>query len=248
LRSWRLGRMCPPLCGGFQARRHPHRRTFPRPRRRQLVRRRPRRRPRSRRRRTAGRRYLPHAVRSSRRHRPRVIVSSSRSARRATTGCGASRPFSVARSRMVISARSSTARSPSFSKRSRRRNWARQPNPESRPLSVPGRIARPPRHTASYIKRSAWRHDGGQCAFVSKDGRRCTERAFLEFHHVRPYALGGPTTAENISLRCRRHNQYEAELVFGPRTKRAWRATPDDLTQLADPGTAGSRDRDNSWS
>jgi hypothetical protein len=73
------------------------------------------------------------------------------------------------------------------------------------------------RHTPSYIKRSAWQHDGGQCAFVSKDGRRCTERAFLEFHHVRPYALGGPTSVENISLRCRRHNQYEAELVFGPR-------------------------------
>jgi hypothetical protein len=75
------------------------------------------------------------------------------------------------------------------------------------------------RHTASHIKRSAWRHDGGQCGFVSKDGRRCTERAFLEFHHIRPYALGGPTTVENISLRCRRHNQYEAELVFGPRTR-----------------------------
>jgi hypothetical protein len=80
-----------------------------------------------------------------------------------------------------------------------------------------GRLAS--RHTASHIKRSAWRHDGGQCAFVSKDGRRCTERAFLEFHHIRPYALGGPTSTENISLRCRRHNQYEAELVFGPRTR-----------------------------
>jgi hypothetical protein len=76
------------------------------------------------------------------------------------------------------------------------------------------------RHTASHIKRSAWAHDGGQCGFVSKDGRRCTERAFLEFHHIRPHALGGPTSVENISLRCRRHNQYEAELVFGPRTRR----------------------------
>jgi hypothetical protein len=80
-----------------------------------------------------------------------------------------------------------------------------------------GRLAS--RHTASHIKRSAWRHDGGQCAFVSKDGRRCTERTYLEFHHIRPHALGGPTSAENISLRCRRHNQYEAELVFGPRTR-----------------------------
>ena len=41
-------------------------------------------------------------------------VSSSRSARRATTSCDAFRPFSVARSRMVIWAQSSTGRSPSF--------------------------------------------------------------------------------------------------------------------------------------
>jgi len=70
-----------------------------------------------------------------------------------------------------------------------------------------------PRHD----KRVVWQHDRGQCAFVSRDGHRCTERAFLEFHHVKAFALGGPTTAENLSLRCRRHNQYEAELVFGPR-------------------------------
>ena len=31
-----------------------------------------------------------------------------------------------------------------------------------------------------------------------------------------PYAKGGLATVRNISLRCRRHNQYEAELVFGP--------------------------------
>ena len=73
------------------------------------------------------------------------------------------------------------------------------------------------RDVARDVKRSAWRRDGGQCAFVSADGHRCTERAFLEFHHVQPHALGGPATADNISLRCRRHNQYEAELVFGTR-------------------------------
>jgi hypothetical protein len=73
------------------------------------------------------------------------------------------------------------------------------------------------RDVARDVKRSAWRRDGGQCAFVSADGHRCTERAFLEFHHVQAYALGGPATADNISLRCRRHNQFEAELVFGRR-------------------------------
>jgi len=97
--------------------------------------------------------------------------------------------------------------------------------PRTPPVVRPGadnqvsRSRLPSRHTASHVKRSAWRHDGAQCAFVSKNGRRCTERAFLELHHIRPYALGGPATTENISLRCRRHNQYEAELVFGPRTR-----------------------------
>jgi hypothetical protein len=75
----------------------------------------------------------------------------------------------------------------------------------------------PSRHTPSHVKRAAWRRDGGQCGFVAHDGQRCTERTFLEFHHLQPYAQGGLATVENISLRCRRHNQYEAELVFGTR-------------------------------
>jgi hypothetical protein len=72
------------------------------------------------------------------------------------------------------------------------------------------------RHIPADVQRATSEHDGDQCAFVSKDGQRCTERAFLEFHHIRLYALGGQATVDNISLRCRRHNQYEAELVFGP--------------------------------
>src|SRR6266581_3453064 len=70
------------------------------------------------------------------------------------------------------------------------------------------------------VKRVIWRKDAGQCAFVASDGRRCAEKAFLEFHHVHAHALGGPPTVENISLRCWRHNQYEAELIFGPRARR----------------------------
>ena len=74
----------------------------------------------------------------------------------------------------------------------------------------------PSRDIPRHIKRAAERRDGGQCAFVSPDGHRCTERTFLEFHHIVPYARGGLATVENISLRCRRHNQYEAQLIFGP--------------------------------
>jgi hypothetical protein len=76
------------------------------------------------------------------------------------------------------------------------------------------------------VRRAAWRKDGGQCGFVSKAGVRCGERSFLEFHHLRPYARGGPASVDNISLRCRRHNRYEAELVFGPRASARVRAVP----------------------
>jgi hypothetical protein len=70
------------------------------------------------------------------------------------------------------------------------------------------------------VKRAAWQRAAGQCAFVSASGRRCTERTFLEFHHVQAYAKRGPATAENISVHCFRHNQYEAERLFGPYRRR----------------------------
>jgi hypothetical protein len=79
--------------------------------------------------------------------------------------------------------------------------------------------ARPSRHIPRAVVREVHRRDGHQCTFVSKDGHRCSEQVFLEKHHaVVPYAEGGPATVENISLHCWRHNQFEAERIFGPRT------------------------------
>ncbi len=74
------------------------------------------------------------------------------------------------------------------------------------------------RHIPAKVKRAVWLRDGGRCAFVGSHGRRCTEQGFLECHHVTPYAAGGVSTADNIQLRCRAHNGYEAERYFGPRT------------------------------
>lgn len=75
------------------------------------------------------------------------------------------------------------------------------------------------RHVPAEVKRAVWLRDLGRCAFVSPDGRRCNERAFVEFHHVRPYAAGGEATAANIQLRCRRHNAYEARVFFDEATR-----------------------------
>jgi hypothetical protein len=71
------------------------------------------------------------------------------------------------------------------------------------------------RHIPALVKRKVWRRDDGRCAYTGRDGR-CAERSFLEYHHVRPYAVGGAATAANIELRCRAHNAYEASLFFEP--------------------------------
>ena len=69
------------------------------------------------------------------------------------------------------------------------------------------------RHIPKAIKRQVWKRDAARCAFVGADGSRCAETNFLEFHHVKPYARGGATTPENLELRCRAHNAYEAGLL-----------------------------------
>jgi hypothetical protein len=70
------------------------------------------------------------------------------------------------------------------------------------------------RHIPAEVKRAVWLRDVGRCAFVGAGERRCDERRFVEFHHVHPYAAGGEATIENIELRCRRHNDYEARVYF----------------------------------
>jgi len=71
------------------------------------------------------------------------------------------------------------------------------------------------RYIAAKVRRAVWRRDSGACAFVSKSRRRCNERAFVQFHHIDPYGVGGEATVDNIQLRCRAHNAYEGELFYG---------------------------------
>ena len=69
------------------------------------------------------------------------------------------------------------------------------------------------RHVPAEVQRFVWNRDEGRCSFVGSNGR-CSETSFLQFHHEDPFAMGGPPTVANISLRCAAHNRYEAELFF----------------------------------
>jgi hypothetical protein len=74
------------------------------------------------------------------------------------------------------------------------------------------------RYIPAAVRRAVWERDEGQCTFVGEGGR-CTERAFLEFHHRVPFADGGASTIENLALACKGHNAYEADR-FAPMTVR----------------------------
>jgi hypothetical protein len=94
-----------------------------------------------------------------------------------------------------------------------KRKYAATPTPRTQPGS-PATSANA-RYVPAHIRRAVWERDGARCTFVSESGHRCEERKWLEFDHVDPVAFGGKASIEGIRLRCRVHNQFEAERVFG---------------------------------
>jgi 5-methylcytosine-specific restriction endonuclease McrA len=71
------------------------------------------------------------------------------------------------------------------------------------------------RHIPARVRRAVRARDGNQCTYVAHNSHRCQERRFLEFDHIEPVARGGKSTVDNLQLRCRAHNQYEAEQAYG---------------------------------
>ena len=72
------------------------------------------------------------------------------------------------------------------------------------------------RYISQSIKREVWRRDDGQCAYIDPHTkRRCSSKHRLEIDHAQPFALDGKTTAENLRLTCKAHNQLFAIAIFG---------------------------------
>jgi hypothetical protein len=71
------------------------------------------------------------------------------------------------------------------------------------------------RYIAAEVRRVVFEREGGSCAFVGEDGRRCGSKRWLEYHHREPFACGGPATADNLTLYCHAHNKLQAKRDFG---------------------------------
>jgi 5-methylcytosine-specific restriction endonuclease McrA len=81
--------------------------------------------------------------------------------------------------------------------------------------SAGGQSAQRTRHVPAAVAREVYVRDGGCCTFVSRHGRRCGSREFLELDHEKPWAEGGESSVRNLRLRCRAHNQQSAREHFG---------------------------------
>ena len=97
-----------------------------------------------------------------------------------------------------------------------KRRFAQTKKPRSSALDAERKAEAWSRYNPRAVVREVYARDGGQCTFVSPDGRRCQSREHLELHHEDPFALGGPPTVENLRLLCHTHNALLAERDFGP--------------------------------
>ncbi len=86
-------------------------------------------------------------------------------------------------------------------------------------VEKPRGSANPPRdgsrHVPAKIARAIWKRSGGRCECILPNGERCEATRALELDHIRPYALGGEPTEENLRIACRECNQLAARRAFG---------------------------------
>jgi len=133
------------------------------------------------------------------------------------------------------------ALSPGSSRNSAVKAGAELTTPGTDPADAPSK--RPCRKIPTAIRRAVWERDEGRCGYVSREGRQCGTRDFLEFHHQLPWARCREHRESNIGLRCRAHNQHAAELDFGAQHMVAYRkrevafaAGEADSKRVSDPG------------
>ncbi len=70
-------------------------------------------------------------------------------------------------------------------------------------------ISRAPKmNSKAEIRRQVWRRDGGKC-------RNCGSMYALQIEHIKPQAVGGEWTVDNLCLLCRHCNQRSAIEYFG---------------------------------
>ena len=71
------------------------------------------------------------------------------------------------------------------------------------------------RYIPAVVKSIDYHRANGQCEYVSPNGKKCNAIHALEYSHITPFAYGGGSSADNLKLYFRNHNQRDAINIFG---------------------------------
>ncbi len=71
------------------------------------------------------------------------------------------------------------------------------------------------RFISASVRHQVWIRDKGRCTYASNLGESCGQTRMLELEHIIPVCRGGEGSLENITLRCRFHNQQEGRRLIG---------------------------------
>jgi hypothetical protein len=94
------------------------------------------------------------------------------------------------------------------------------------------------RHIPKAVQQEVWQRDGGRCAFIGSNGRRCNSEHNLQFdHYPVPFARGGPSTVEYLRLLCAKPNRFTAEQLYGEQNIKKHFVKEEGATYIADPRT-----------
>ncbi len=100
------------------------------------------------------------------------------------------------------------------------------------------------RYIPAAVKRAVCERDHHQCTFVTEEGRRCSEREGLEFHHHQPYGRGGDHSVDNVHLVCRCQNSYLAEQDYTKEVMKRYRRSAGRVSEPTAVYGIGHRDYD----
>jgi hypothetical protein len=92
----------------------------------------------------------------------------------------------------------------------------------------PQKARRPakPDHIPAAVKRAVYVRDGGKCQYRLASGEVCGGTRRLQYDHVTPRALGGPSTVDNVRLVCASHNRLAARLALGDEVMDRYTSNP----------------------
>jgi hypothetical protein len=97
------------------------------------------------------------------------------------------------------------------------------------------------RHIPAAVRRAVSERDGNRCRYVDDQGRRCSGRDRLEFHHRHPFGFGGDHSPRSICLMCHAHNTYLAEHDYGTAAMGRHRRSGNRASQATTVYPVGSR-------